>query len=244
MRTLISATLWLIGSLTVPLLVAPSTTHAQGQEPESFLDLGSVRDELAIVPRPGVAAARLSVAEGLTVAGNDVVANFRLLRLLEGGGERIVEYGDSLQPGDKATLEFNVKRDGFVSIWSLDANKAPKRLVPNKFMLRDGTNGVPVRSGASYRIDGRGMLENDERLGNPEREWHLVAKEPYGTAEVLLRWTESLKLQPPGDAFVDLSAFDKEVSRVTRAAPVKAWTSLVIHYQVVSRGAGTETGKP
>ncbi len=238
MRTPIVAGFLLIGTaMLLAVLLGQGQAQVSSTQPDSFLDLDvvqdDVREDIKRVQPGGVVRgserARNIVPEALESKAEGYVENFRLASV---DGKKTSRAGSvgRFRPGGVATLEFDAKRDGFVSIWSRDANGKPSRLVPNKFM-KTTDNALRVRAGAKYRASGRGLFEDGSELPQTE-EWQLTVKEPYGMAEVFLRWAESAQEHLTEDAFVDLDAFGKALrSAHSRGSPASR-RNLTIRYEV------------
>ena len=170
-----------------------------------------------------------AVAEALEDRAEGSIKNFRLAKVEAGEKLSRVERGEGLAPGQEVTVAFDVERDGFVSIWSLDADRKLSRVLPNQFGTTKA-NGVPVRAGVRYLVGGGGLFENDEQVA-PAGAWTLRITEPYGSAEVYVRWTAQEQRQLAEDAFEDVGAFGKSLERATRDSPPPE--TLVRRYEVV-----------
>ena len=197
----------------VPLALAGflAALAAHGQKSEekegSFLDIGSIyterwRNIIVQGGMPGGTAANVK---------DPSVADLRLSRVGNNNKSERVRNAGSVSPGDKARVCFNVNRNGYVSMWSLDAKKNLSRILPNKFMPGAG-NGVKVSGGNEYCATGDGMTKNNEQMEANNRWWFEVVK-PLGKAEVFLYWTGTLDQQVAEDSFVDVDALGRALTR-------------------------------
>ena len=136
---------------------------------------------------------------------------------------------------------FDVNRNGYVSMWLLDAEKNLSRIVPNEFMPGAG-NGVKVSGGNEYCVTGSGMTENNKQMGASQEEWLFRVREPYGRAEVFLYWTGTLDQQVAEDNFVDVDALGRAITQSLRPKTGDSSEDrlrgggLTIFYRVVERG--------
>ena len=229
MRVPVSAVTLLIGAVA---LLAQLHCHRQGEGPTSFLDLEVIRNDAPDVPLTrGIAAVAEAVAEALEVRAEDSIKDVRLAKV--GADEKLsrVAWGGGLAPGQEVTVAFDVERDGFVSIWSLDADRKPSRVLPNRFGTTEA-NGVPVRAGVRYRAGGGGLFEGGDKA--PARKaWTLRITEPHGPAEVFVRWSAHEQWQLPEGAFGGLRDFGKSLEEATRDSPPSDRHNLVHRYEVV-----------
>ena len=211
MRTLVSAASLLIGALV--LLV---TCHGQQQEEKlnSFFDFAVQDHEVqALIARleaesPPTRIPRNLAADALELRAKPYIDDLRLSKVVDKGQfdvtSRVGRAGE-LAVGDTATVEFDVNRDGFISIWSRDADGVLSRIVPNKFM-NTAARAVRVRASARYRVGVGGLFENGKQSQSQDG-WALKVTKPIGTAEVLLVWSEDEKSHSSSNAFPDLDAY-------------------------------------
>ena len=152
---------------------------------------------------------------GSAVPGEGHSGSVEDLRIHRLQGSRVDNTGE-LSPGDLAKVCFKVNRDGYVSMWSLDANKNISRILPNEYMPGEGGAGVRVRRGNDYCIAGKGMTENNERMKDSSS-FYFEVTPPTGKAEVFVYWSGTLKQQPPTDSFVDVDALSRSIEMQARS---------------------------
>ncbi len=221
-------------AVAMPLLVVSLATRGQSEETkrQSFLELDIVRGDV-LLPNVG-RTSLVAAAEAVAANADSAITHFRISRSGAARNLEVVGFGESLRPGDTVEIEFGVKRDGFVSIWSKSAENEVKRVVPNKHMSGAVGNAVHVRSGEPYRIasDGR-LVKGGEAVGRTGKPWHIRVREPYGSAEVYLRWSEaeSSHLPEAEDTFVDLESFGRALEPIS--SENRKVHSVVIGYEVV-----------
>ena len=110
--------------------------------------------------------------------------------------DRDVEAGEDVPPvlpaGTAVDLCFKSSEDGFVSLWSHDAdNNAPVRILPNEYLeAEDDEPGIAVAAGVPTCFS---ELAENQGIS-------LQVGPPYGHAEIYLHFAESREGQiAPGD---------------------------------------------
>lgn len=145
-----------------------------------------------------------------------VGCSLRIERLAGAGGSgaRIrVESGETVRIGERVVLCFSAEADGYVAVWSRDAEQnTPVRIYPNEYAASSANDlGAPVTAGREVCIgEGDGF--------------HIEVGPPVGDAEVYLHFTRELSQQ------FDESAFP--VVRATPNADSRPYASSHVRYTV------------
>lgn len=188
---------------------------------------------LAVLPQ--VAAAercrQIVVAPDEKLAGNTL-----RLSLVHDGRAFMSGEGEAaarLRAGASVDLCFESSTDGYVSLWSHDAdNNAPVRILPNEYIdAEDDELGFAVEAGMercfSELSAGRGIS--------------LTVQPPYGEAEVYLHFSEARDGQiAPGDypsignkSFRLASQCDQAEPRSAPGSQDRPYASATLRYEVV-----------
>lgn len=147
--------------------------------------------------------------------GSDVGTSLRIERVANGGRTRAqVGNGETVRIGDRVVLCFGAEADGYVSVWSRDAEQnVPVRVFPNEYSVSTANQrGAAVVAGQEVCIgegDGFGL-----EIGPP-----------VGDAEVYLHFTRDEALQ------FDESAFP--VVRSGRFRDARPYASSHVRYTVM-----------
>ena len=143
---------------------------------------------------PQAAAAERCRAIGV-VKEKDLQGHALSLSLVHGDG-RVAKSGEGDSPalsiGAAVDLCFESSRDGFVSVWSHDAdNNPPVRILPNDYLkAEDDEPGIPIRAGVPTCFSEIAKVQNIALQVGP----------PLGRAEIYLHFAESRDGQiGPGD---------------------------------------------
>lgn len=110
-------------------------------------------------------------------------------------GRTTLQSGDNVRIGDRVVICFNAEADGYVTLWSRDAEMTqPVRIYPNEFAASTaGERGAPVTAGEEVCIgDGGGF--------------RLEVGPPVGQAEVYMHFTRDPSHQFDEDAFPQIRA--------------------------------------
>ena len=127
-----------------------------------------------------------------------------------------VGSGDPVQVGDHVVLCFRSSADGYVTLWSHDAEgSVPARIYPNEFAIETADErAAPVVAG-------------EETCIGDDDGFRLEVGPPLGHASVYLHYTWSEKLQFDDTAFPQI--------RATRAPDPRPYASSYVRYRVVDR---------
>ncbi len=125
-----------------------------------------------------------------------------------------VRAGDPVQVGDRVVLCFQASANGYVTLWSHDAEgNVPARIYPNEYDPETADErAVSVVAG-------------EETCIGDDDGFRLEVGRPLGEASVYLHYTEREELQ------FDETAFP--VIRATRSPDARPYTSSYLRYRVV-----------
>ena len=169
-------------------------------------------------------------------ADEKLAGNVLSLLLLHDGRTFEPECADGvpqLRVGSKVDLCFESSTDGYVSLWSHDAeNNAPGRFLPNDYIdAADDELGIAVHAGMR-----RCFSELSEGLGIS-----LRVQPPHGEAEIYLHYSAARHGQiGPGDfpsignrTFELGRSCDRSQSRSVSRSPDEPYASTTLRYEVV-----------
>ena len=125
-----------------------------------------------------------------------------------------VGSGDPVQVGDHVVLCFRATADGYVTVWSHDADgNVPARIYPNEFAAETADErAAPVAAG-------------EETCIGDDDGFRLEVGRPLGAASVYLHYTRREELQFDETAFPQI--------RATRAPDPRPYASSYLQYRVV-----------
>ena len=125
-----------------------------------------------------------------------------------------VGSGDPVQVGDRVVLCFQSSADGYVTVWSHDAEgNVPARIYPNEFVAETADEqAAPVAAG-------------EETCIGDDDGFRLEVGRPLGEASVYLHYTRREELQFDETAFPQI--------RATRATDTRPYASSYLRYRVV-----------
>ena len=157
------------------------------------------------------------------------------LRLVHEGRDFAAADGDAptLRVGAIVDVCFESTRDGYVSLWSHDAdNSTPVRILPNEY-IDDDELGIAVQPGVSLCWS---ELAPGKRVS-------LQVQPPLGRAELYLHFAESRDAQiAPGDypsignRSVDLQpSCDQQGARVAPRTQAAPYASKTLQYEVAQQ---------
>ena len=127
-----------------------------------------------------------------------------------------VRTGDPVQVGDNVVLCFRSSADGYVTVWSQDAEgDVPVRIYPNEY--------------AALTADERAaaVVAGEETCIGDDDGFRLEVGRPLGDASVYLHYTPREELQFDDTAFPQI--------RATRAPDPRPYASSYVRYRVVDR---------
>ena len=125
-----------------------------------------------------------------------------------------VRSGDAVRVGDRVVLCFRSSADGYVTVWSHDAEGGvPARIYPNEFVEETADErAAPVAAGE------QNCIGDDDGF-------RLEVGRPLGEASVYLHYTRQEELQFDETAFPQI--------RATRAPDRRPYASSYLQYRVV-----------
>ena len=131
-----------------------------------------------------------------------------------GSSASAVGSGDPVQVGDRVVLCFESSADGYVTVWSHDADgNVPARIYPNEFAAETADErAAPVVAG-------------EETCIGDDDGFRLEVGRPLGEASVYLHYTRREELQFDETAFPQI--------RATRAPDPRPYASSYLQYRVV-----------
>ena len=131
-----------------------------------------------------------------------------------GASASSVGSGDPVQVGDRVVLCFRSSADGYVTVWSHDAEgNVPARIYPNEFAAETADErAAPVAAG-------------EESCIGDDDGFRLEVGRPLGDASVYLHYTRREELQFDETAFPQI--------RATRAPDPRPYASSYLQYRVV-----------
>lgn len=131
-----------------------------------------------------------------------------------GSSASAVGSGDPVQVGDHVVLCFESTADGYVTVWSHDADgNVPARIYPNEFAAETADErAAPVEAG-------------EETCIGDDDGFRLEVGRPLGAASVYLHYTRREELQFDETAFPQI--------RATRAPDPQPYASSYLQYRVV-----------
>ena len=133
------------------------------------------------------------------------------------GSTAAVGSDESVQVGDAVVLCFRSSADGFVTVWSHDAEgNVPVRIYPNEFAAETAEErAAPVRAG------------EEACIGDDDDGFRLEVGRPLGEASVYLHYTRREDQQFDDTAFPQI--------RATRAPDPRPYASSYFRYRIVDR---------
>ena len=131
-----------------------------------------------------------------------------------GSSPASVGSGDPVQVGDHVVLCFRATADGYVTVWSHDADgNVPARIYPNEFAAETADErAAPVAAG-------------EETCIGDDDGFRLQVGRPLGAASVYLHYTRREELQFDETAFPTI--------RATRSPDARPYASSYLQYRVV-----------
>lgn len=152
--------------------------------------------------------------------------------------------GTKFEVGDTVEVCFDVKRRGFVSMWSIGADGGLTRAVPNAH-TPSGADAVPVREGRRYCVDGGGNLAADDgrQVAEGTGAYSLQVGEPVGSSSLLLYWTTEKEQQPEAELALDIDGLDAAIrkrrlgTQGSTRGPLPAVEAVEAKFEIVSGGA-------
>ena len=130
------------------------------------------------------------------------------------GSASAVGSGDPVQVGDRVVLCFRSNADGYVTVWSHDAEgNVPARIYPNEFAAATADERA-----AAVTADEETCIGDDDGF-------RLEVGRPLGEASVYLHYTRQEELQFDETAFPQI--------RATRAPDPRPYASGYLQYRVV-----------
>lgn len=147
----------------------------------------------------------------------------------DGQTTRGLEDYETVKVGDQVRVCFEGSRDGYITLWSHDAEGGVARILPNAYT--EGGTAAPaieLPGGRKYCVAGNGLAPEGGDDGGNGRWWFEV-REPLGLADIYLHWTSAAGEQLPDDSFVDIDALGRAVARSDPGDFATAWFS----YKVV-----------
>ena len=130
------------------------------------------------------------------------------------GPSRAVPSGDRVAVGDHVVLCFRASADGYVTVWSHDAEgSVPARLYPNEFAAETAAERAAA------------VAAGEETCIGDDDGFRLEVNPPLGHASVYLHFTRREELQ------FDETAFPR--IRASRAPDPRPYASSFVRYRVV-----------
>lgn len=127
-----------------------------------------------------------------------------------------VRTGDPVQVGDNVVLCFRSSADGYVTVWSQDAEgDVPVRIYPNEYAVETADERAAA------------VVAGEETCIGDDDGFRLEVGRPLGYASVYLHYTPREELQFDDTAFPQI--------RVTRAPDPRPYASSYVRYRVVDR---------
>lgn len=127
-----------------------------------------------------------------------------------------VRTGDPVQVGDNVVLCFRSSADGYVTVWSQDAEgDVPVRIYPNEYAAETADERAAA------------VVAGEETCIGDDDGFRLEVGRPLGNASVYLHYTPREELQFDDTAFPQI--------RATRAPDPRPYASSYVRYRVVDR---------
>ena len=143
----------------------------------------------------------------------DVELQIETIRQLDGATAG-VRSGDPVQVGDNVVLCFRSSADGWVTVWSHDAEgNVPVRIYPNEYAAETADERAAA------------VAAGEETCIGDDDGFRLEVGRPLGDASVYLHYTRREGLQFDDTAF--------PVIRATRAPDPRPYASSYVRYRVV-----------
>ena len=131
-----------------------------------------------------------------------------------GGGRDGLEAGGPVQVGDRVVLCFRSSADGYVTVWSHDAEgNVPARIYPNEFAAETADERAAA------------VAAGEETCIGDDDGFRLEVGRPLGEASIYLHYTRREDLQFDETAFPQI--------RATRAPDRRPYASSYLQYRVV-----------
>ena len=131
-----------------------------------------------------------------------------------GGPSRAVHSGDRVQVGDHVVLCFRASANGYVTVWSHDAEgSVPARIYPNEFVAETAAERAAA------------VAAGEETCIGDDDGFRLEVNPPLGNASVYLHFTRREELQFDQTAFPQI--------RASRAPDPRPYASSHVRYRVV-----------
>ncbi len=131
-----------------------------------------------------------------------------------GGRRDGLEVGGPVQVGDRVVLCFRSSADGYVTVWSHDAEgNVPARIYPNEFAAETADERAAA------------VAAGEETCIGDDDGFRLEVGRPLGEASIYLHYTRREDLQFDETAFPQI--------RATRAPDSRPYASSYLQYRVV-----------
>ena len=149
---------------------------------------------------------------------DDVQLQLRIDATGAGGSQSAVAGADrpDLRVGSRLRVCFSASQDGYVSLWSRDAEgKVPQRIYPNEYAPEtEKERGKAIEGGVEVCV------------GRQDDGFKFVVARPLGEADIYLHYTPDIEDQLGDDAY-------PEISFSTRGVDDPTYGSKFLEYEVV-----------